>query len=256
MIRALAAAAAIHLWYGTPAFAHRLDEYLQAIIIRVEKDRVQAQVYLTPGVEVFPAVLADIDTDRDGAISEAERRAYAERVLRDLSLTIDGTPLRLRLVSTNSADIEELKQGRGDIQIEFIADVPRSGVQRKLIYENRHETRIGAYLVNCLVPRDPDVRITAQKRNYQQSLYELNYVQAGVRQEPLSVWWSGTPVWVGTATLLLLATAHASTASASPNCACALMKLSLADSVSYGRGFQAGPLLGPAAIIPDSRASR
>jgi hypothetical protein len=205
MIRALAAAAAILLWAGTPASAHRLDEYLQATMILVEKDRVQAHIYLTPGVAVFPTVLTHIDTDADGTISAAEQRAYAERVLRDVSLTIDGKPLRLRLVSTNFAGIEELKQGRGDIEVEFIADVPRSGQKRKLIFENHHETRISAYLTNCLVPRDPDLRITAQKRNYRQSLYQLDYVQAGVRQEPLSVWWSGTPFWVGTATLLLLA---------------------------------------------------
>ena len=196
MIRALAAAAAILLWAATSASAHRLDEYLQATKLRVEKDRIQAQLSLSPGVAVFPTVIAEIDTDGDGEISAAEQRAYAERVLRDLSLTMDGKSLRLRLVSTNFADLEELKQGRGDIQVEFIADVPRSGGPRKIIYENHHHAPIAAYLANCLVPRDPDLRITTQKRNYQQSLYELNYTQAGTPQEPL---------WVGTAALLLLA---------------------------------------------------
>jgi len=174
-------------------------------MILVEKDRVQAQMYLTPGVAVLSTVLADIDTDADGAISAAEQRAYAERVLGDLSLTMDGKPLRLRLVSTNFADIEELKQGRGDIKVEFIADVPRSSRKRKLIFENHHKTRVAAYLVNCLMQRDPDIQIIAQRRNYRQSLYELDYVQASARQEPLPMWWSGTPVWVSTATLLLLA---------------------------------------------------
>jgi hypothetical protein len=154
---------------------------------------------------VFPTVLAHIDTDTDGAISAAEQRAYAERVLRDLTLTIDGKPLRLRLASTTFADIEELRQGRGSIDVEFSARFPRAGPKRKLIFENHHEIRIAAYLVNCLVPRDPDIRITAQNRSFQQSLYELDYEQSGVPQAPLSVWWSGTPVWVGTATLLLLA---------------------------------------------------
>lgn len=206
MIRALAAAA-ISLCAGTPASGHRLDEYLQATKILVEKDRVRAYIDLTPGVAVFPTVLTHIDTDADGAISAAEQQAYAERVLRDLSLTINGEPLSLRLVSTDFADIEELKQGRGEIQVEFIADLPRNGrPERKLIFENHHESRIAAYLVNCLVPRDLDIRITAQKRNYQQSLYELNYVQASGQQGPHSVWWwSGTSVWVGTVTLLLLA---------------------------------------------------
>ena len=157
----------------------------------MEKDRVQAQIRLTPGVAVFPIVLASIDTDADGVISEAEQRAYAERVLRDLSLTIDGDRLRLRLVSSKFATIEEMKEGRGEIRLEFNADLPRGGPNRRLIFENHHQSRIAAYLVNCLVPRDPDIRITAQNRNYQQSFYQLDYVQAGVRSSPLSfAWWS------------------------------------------------------------------
>lgn len=177
----LTAACAILLSVGTPASAHRLDKYLQATTISVEKDRVQAQVRLTPGVAVFRKVLANIDTDADGVISEAEQRAYAERVLRDLSLTIDGDRLRLRLVSSKFAKTEEMKEGRGDIELEFDADVPRGGPNRRLIFENQHQRRIAAYLVNCLVPRDPDIRVTAQNRNYRQSYYRLDYAQAGGR---------------------------------------------------------------------------
>src|SRR5437868_841861 len=95
----LVAAVAILLSIGTPAKAHRLDEYLQATLISVEKNRVQAQVRLTPGVAVFPIVLAIIDTNADGVISESEQQVYAERVLWDLSVTVDGDRLRPKLVS-------------------------------------------------------------------------------------------------------------------------------------------------------------
>ena len=202
----LALAGAILLSFGTPTFAHRLDEYLQATTLSLGKDRVQAQISLTPGVDVFPIVLAQIDTDADGVISQAEQRAYAERVLRDLSLTIDGDRLRLRLVSSRFATIEEMKEGRGDIRLKFNADLPRSDSNRRLIFESHHLSPIAAYLVNCLVPRDPDIQITAQHRNYEQSLYELDYVQAGVGSSELSfVWWSRAQGWLGTAALLLFA---------------------------------------------------
>jgi Tfp pilus assembly protein FimT len=202
----LALAGAILLSFGTPTFAHRLNEYLQATTLSIEKDRVQAQISLTPGVAVFPIVLAKIDTDADGVISQAEQQAYAERVLRDLSLTIDGDRLRLRLVSSRFATIEEMKEGRGDIRLKFNADLPRSDRNRRLIFENHHLRPIAAYLVNCLVPRDPDIQITAQHRNYEQSLYELDYVQAGVGSSPLPfVWWSRAQGWLGTAALLLVA---------------------------------------------------
>ena len=94
-----ALAAAMLVLTATPAVAHRLDEYLQATLISVEKDRIHAEIRLTPGVAVLPIVLANIDADGDGIISEAEQRAYAQRVVQDLSLSVDGDRLRVRLVS-------------------------------------------------------------------------------------------------------------------------------------------------------------
>jgi len=177
-------ASVILLAFGGAAFAHRLDEYLQATTLSVEKDRVSAQIRLTPGVAVFPALLARIDANADGAISDAERRTYAERVMGDLSLEVDGTPVRLRLVSSRAATVQQMKEGRGAIELEIEATVPCGGHQRRLVFENRHDRRIAAYLVNSLVPRDPDIRITAQTRNYEQSEYQLEYVDASASRRP------------------------------------------------------------------------
>lgn len=160
-------------------FAHRLDEYLQATQLSVEKDRVHAQIFLTPGVAVFPVVFAGIDTDADHVLSTAEQRAYAERVLSDLSLSVDGDPLRLRLVSAKFPAPEEMQQGLGEIAIDFQADLPVNGGNRTLTFENHHQQRIAAYLVNCLVSRDPDIRLGTQHRNDSQSSYSLDYVQTG-----------------------------------------------------------------------------
>ncbi len=200
------AAAAIFVLTATPALAHRLDEYLEATLVSIEKTRVQAQVTLTPGVAVYPIVLADIDTNADGVISETEQRAYAGRVLRDLSLTIDGRPLKLQLLSWQYPAMEEMKDGVGEIRIEFGADLPFGGATRSLNFENHHQSRIAAYQVNCLVPRDPSIRIVAQTRNYLQSLYQLEYEQAGVPSS-LLFWasWPGDHIWLGAVALLLFA---------------------------------------------------
>ena len=202
----LAAAGTMLLSIGTPAFAHRLDEYLQATTISLEKDRVQAQIRLTPGVAVFPIVFASIDSDADGIISEAEQHAYAEGVLRDLSLTIDGDRVQLRLVSSRASNVQEMMDGRGEIQLDVDGNVPHGGHDRRLVFENHHESRIAAYLVNCLVPSDPDIRVTAQDRNYDQSFYQLDYVETGARSGPLSLGqWSGAAGWLGAAALVLFA---------------------------------------------------
>ena len=69
-------------------------------------------------------VLAKIDTDTDGVISDAERQAYAERILRDLSLTVDGDRLRLRLVSSEFARTEEMKEGRATFDSSSMRSYP------------------------------------------------------------------------------------------------------------------------------------
>ena len=198
------AAVALMVLAASPAAAHRLDEYLQSTLISVQKDRVQAQMYLTPGVAVFPALLAKIDTDGDGTLSQAEHRAYAERVLGDVSLAVDGERLSLRLVSLEFADPADMKEGRGDIHLELLADLPHGRPKRSLIFENRHETRISAYLINCLVPRDPKIRVTAQKRNYSQSFYQLDFMEGDPGSDLLSASWQGFPKWAGMALLLLV----------------------------------------------------
>jgi hypothetical protein len=160
-----------------PAHAHRLDEVLQATTIRLAQDHVTVAVRLTPGVAVFRPFMAAVDTDGDGAISDAEGRAYAERVGRDLSLAIDEHPAPLRLTSWAFPPVEAMRGDSGEIALQFQADVPPGGPDRTLAFDNHHNLAGAAsvYLVNCLVPRDPDLRITAQDRSYNQSTYRLTY---------------------------------------------------------------------------------
>jgi len=171
-------AGAILLTVATPGFAHRVDEYLQAATILVSSNRVQVQMRLVPGVAVLPTVLADLDVDGNGVISELEQRGYAERVLGDVSLTVDGERLPIRLASSSFASIDELRRGLGENYLEFDATLPAAGGNRRIVFENTHHARIAAYLVNALVPKDPRIRITGQNRDYIQSSYALDFTQA------------------------------------------------------------------------------
>lgn len=169
--------AAILVALATPAQAHALDEYLQAVLVGVEKDRVRLSMRLVPGVAVWPDVLRGMDANRDGAISVAERQGYPQRVRADLHLSLDGKRLPLRVISADIPEPELLKDGVGQMRIEFTADLPPGSAQRRLVLENRHHSRIGAYLVNSLASSDPDIRIGAQRRNENQSFYQLDYLQ-------------------------------------------------------------------------------
>src|SRR5271170_768463 len=125
---------AILLFLAASASAHRLDEYLQATIISVEKDRVEAAMRLVPGIAVSAFVLNGIDTNADGVISRMEQQVYAERVLRDLSVTMDGRVLKPQLTSVQFPGVEEMKEGLGEIHIAFSADLPGGGSNRRLVF--------------------------------------------------------------------------------------------------------------------------
>jgi hypothetical protein len=195
MKRAWAAAAAVAA-LAAPASAHRLDEYLQATIVSVEQGRLHAFMRLIPGVAVSSAVIAKIDRDGNGVISRAEQQAYADRVLNDLSLTADGHRLQPRLTSVEFPRMDAIKDGLGEIRIEFTADLPGGGKDRNVVIENHHENRISAYLVNSLVPSDQRILVTAQNRNEDQSFYEVRYMVAAPAE-------SGSRAVLGTMALLL-----------------------------------------------------
>lgn len=162
-----------------PAFAHRLDEYLQAIILSVEQGHIQASMRLIPGVAVSDAVVTEVDLNHDGSFSATEQQSYAQKVLHNLSLGVDGHVLKAHLQSVSFPAPTDMKAGLGEIHIEFTADLPVGAAQRTLVIENHHEPKMSVYLMNCLVPQDRNIRLIAQNRNQNQSYYRVDFAQSG-----------------------------------------------------------------------------
>jgi hypothetical protein len=187
---------ALALLLGRTASAHRIDEYLQATILSLQADRVQASMRLIPGILVAPSVIAAIDTNGDGVLSEAEQRAYAQRVLGDLSITIDGKSVQPRLISWSFPQPAQMRDGIGEIRIEYRVDLPSGGAHRTLVLANHHLSRTSVYLMNVLVPQDRNIRLLAQKRNEQQSLYELDYQQVTAADARSNTAWGSVRVWL------------------------------------------------------------
>ena len=119
----IATLVACALFVAKSAFAHRLDEYLQAAIISLQPGAVSLTFRLVPGVAVAPAVIADIDQNTDGALSKAEQLAYAGHVISDLRLVEDGHPLELHLVTATFPAIEQLRAGTEEIEPSIAADL-------------------------------------------------------------------------------------------------------------------------------------
>jgi hypothetical protein len=166
------------LW-AAAASAHRIDEYLQATILSLQEDRIQALMRMVPGTLVADTVIAQIDSDNDGVFSTDEQQDYALRVLGDLSIAVNASRLKPVLVSWSFPSPAELHGGIGEIKIEYAVHLPDAGANRALVVTNRHMSSASVYLINTVIPQDALLHVVAQQRNEAQSRYELDYRQTG-----------------------------------------------------------------------------
>lgn len=166
------------LWFSfaTNALAHRLDEYLQAVRISVTTNRIEFSIDLTPGVGVADQVMAVIDKDHDGQISEHETAVYAQRMLNDLRIKLDDKVMTLSVVETSFPSPLEMKAGIGVIRIKANAPVTRLSTGNHVLQlANTHLPAISVYLVNALATKDPVIQITKQIRDELQKDYRLEF---------------------------------------------------------------------------------
>jgi hypothetical protein len=156
---------------GGRATAHRLDEYLQATLIGVTRDGTDIEIHLTPGVAMLPVLMAAIDQDRDGRISSSEERAYANRVVREVELRVDGVAAPVSLIASSFPTPEAMREGLGTIVIKLRTS--RSG--HELRFENRHLPQVSAYLVNCLAGPADGLVVRNQTRDAAQRSIAFEY---------------------------------------------------------------------------------
>jgi len=162
--------------FACDASAHRLDEYLQATRVTVAANRIDLTIDLTPGVAVADEVLSVVDTDRDGRISDDERAAYSQNVLKDIRVELDEKGVALRAVDTSFPSLHEIKGGLGIIRIRATAPVAPLAVGRHILsLTNTHLPAISVYLANALVPKERVIKITKQSRDDLQRHYRLEF---------------------------------------------------------------------------------
>jgi hypothetical protein len=162
---------------------------LQAARLAVETDRVDVQLDLTPGIDVADAVVAGIDRDRDGALSQDERRTYAARVFDAVELRLDGRQLHVEPVESTFPELDAIKRGEGTIRLRTTATVPRlSRGDHRLFFRNTHQADKSVYLANALVPDAMSVAVTGQRRDPAQRELTIDFaVRTGS---------AATPAWL------------------------------------------------------------
>jgi hypothetical protein len=157
--------------------AHRREEYLQAARLAVEPDRVELELDLTPGIAVADATIADLDRDRDGMLSDGEKRAYLGRVLDAVVLELDGRSLHVEATGSTFPGLNDFRRGEGTIQLRSVVALPpQADGDHHIAFRNSNQRDGSVYLANALVPKSDRVTITAQRRDTAQRDLTIDYV--------------------------------------------------------------------------------
>jgi len=159
------------------ASAHRRDEFLLAARLDVEPGRVGLELDLTPGIAVAHATIADLDRNRDGVLSEEERRVYVSRVLDAVVLELDGSPLLLAPIASTFPGLHDFRRGEGTIRLRSTAVLPpQVDGDHQLSFRNTNQRGGSVYLANALAPTSDRVTITSQRRDITQRDLTIDYV--------------------------------------------------------------------------------
>jgi hypothetical protein len=99
-----------------------------------------------------------------------------------LAVEIDERPLTLGLVSWRSPELSALRRGEGTLRLQLRAILPNvTAGAHQLFFRNGHLGGHSAYLANALVPEDPRVAVTAQRRDRDQRELTIEYVVHALR---------------------------------------------------------------------------
>ena len=141
-------------------------------VIALESRDLTITLSMTPGHDIADRIIALIDGDRDGTLSESEMGAYADTVVSDLSLVIDGKGIPMTIDSVGMPSVPALKDGTEAMVIRLSAPIPRKPGRHEVEYRNGHLSEIAKRLVNTKVP-PPSMSIDSQDRSPDQSFYRL-----------------------------------------------------------------------------------
>ncbi|MGY6770471.1 hypothetical protein [Komagataeibacter sp. NFXK3] len=157
------------------AQAHRLDEYLQATTFTLARDHIALHLRLTPGVDVAPGLIRQVDRNGDGSLSVREQHSYMAHVMQSLSLSLNGRSGQLVVQAMTFPSLAAMRTGTGVIDLELTMPARLRQGDNHLAYRNRGDGPDTVWLVNCLMPQDPAIHVMGQHRAADQSSYELDF---------------------------------------------------------------------------------
>ena len=150
---------------ATAASAHPVDEVVQGAYLMVAPGRLRLQLEITPGPAVAATVLRVLDADGDHVFSRAERRAFAERVLRQAALSIDGRSVSWRFDQIGVPAYAIVEQQAGTIQLFADAPLVADGKPRRLVFLNAYRPARGPTTTNIFAAPGSTCMFAGQRRS-------------------------------------------------------------------------------------------
>lgn len=183
-LRSLGLALALGLGLVPSLHAHRIDEYLHAAFVAIRPAGAELQLSLTPGQAVAGAVMAEMDSDRDGRVSDLEQRAYAESILNHLRVDIDDAATLPRLESFRFPEAAAVREGVGVVELKAtISCEPFAEGTHRFRLVNRHTNHSTIHLANALQPETSEIEILRQTRDLTQRELVIEFAAHPIRPE-------------------------------------------------------------------------
>lgn len=127
-VLAALAAFAILAALTRPAAADPVDRLAQHVQIGLTTSGANVQIAMIGGLIANERILDQLDTNHDGQVSPAEERAYADRLLQDLSVTLDDRPVPLAAgdLHLTVPPVKDFHLGLAPLVVAFRVPFPQS----------------------------------------------------------------------------------------------------------------------------------
>ncbi len=179
--------------------AHAHAEHLgQSAYLTVSDRAADLELEVSPGAQVAAAFARLADRDGDGVLSETEKTAVGNAVLRDLLLVVDGRTVPFTLLGVSAPPLAVLATGEAALGLRAHAPLaPLAGGTHRVTFTNRYAPVRSAYLAHAFgVQGVSEVSPLARSTTYD----ELTCAVRVTRALPLaasaastaprrSVWW-------------------------------------------------------------------
>jgi hypothetical protein len=160
------------------SYAHPRDELEQATYLEILPKHVTIEVNLAPGDIIASDFASLLDTDHDGKMTESEQSAFANQLLSNLLLSIDGTALPLQIKTSQFPPIESLKNGEERIRLTFDSPISSlSAGKHTLRYENRYTLpKIKSGYLATTLAGEQGIEVGTQTRDATQKVIDVEFL--------------------------------------------------------------------------------